>query len=72
MTKERLLETTRHRKHAKPAGLHSEAEQTHYYNKERGVSGSLLGDDIGGLNPQATLSCNEIRALATVIIQITC
>lgn len=46
-TKERLLEATRQRKHAKPAGLHSEAKQTQNYNKERGISGSLSGDDTG-------------------------
>lgn len=40
-TKERLLEATRQRKHAKPAGLHSEAKQTQNYNKERGISGRL-------------------------------
>lgn len=46
-TKERLLEATRQRKHAKPAGLHSEAKQTQNYNKERGISGSLSGDHMG-------------------------
>lgn len=46
-TKERLLEATRQRKHAKPAGLHSEAKQTQNFNKDRGMSGSLSGDDMG-------------------------
>ena len=47
-TKEKLLEATRQRKHAKPAGLHSEAKQTQNYNKEIGISDSLSGDDMGG------------------------
>ena len=55
-TKERLLEATRHRKHAKPAGLYSKAKQTQNFNKDRVMSDSLPGDDMWGVTRNADSS----------------